>query len=143
MPATIDQIILVCYTYVAKHYLCTALLLVQVIFNSTSGANRGHQMNGMDIQCLRNVITLATLAFLEILFKICKWLINFVSFITYGTAQLLLHFYTRVHAWQHDNPIMCLRGPHFLVAWNIQFSCNSSCATHGMVTCGTCIWPHM
>ena len=42
--------------------------------------------------------------------------------------------------WQHDkyldNPIMWLCGPRFLVVWNIHISCNSSCATHGIVTCG-------
>ena len=47
------------------------------------------------------------------------------------------------HAWQHDktlnNPIACLREPRFLVAWNIHVSCNSSCATRGIVTHGTCI----
>lgn len=39
-----------------------------------------------------------------------------------------------VHAWQHDhaiiNPVTCLHGPRFLVAWDIHASCNLSCATH-------------
>ena len=38
-----------------------------------------------------------------------------------------------VHMWQHDktlkNPVMCLHGPRFLMAWNIHVSCNLSCAT--------------
>ena len=46
-----------------------------------------------------------------------------------------------VHAWQHDkylnNPVTSLCGPCFLVAWNIHVSCNSSCATHGIITHGT------
>ena len=31
-------------------------------------------------------------------------------------------------------PVTCLREPRFLVVWNIHVSCNSSCATRGMVT---------
>ena len=46
----------------------------------------------------------------------------------------------REHAWQHDkylnHPITWPRGPCFLVAWNIHVSCNSSCATCGIVTRG-------
>ena len=46
-----------------------------------------------------------------------------------------------VHVWQHDkylnNPITWLRGPRFLVAWNIHVSCNSSCAICGIITRGT------
>ena len=46
----------------------------------------------------------------------------------------------REHAWQHDkylnNPVAWLRGPRFLVAWNIHVSCNSSCATRGILTRG-------
>ena len=42
------------------------------------------------------------------------------------------------HALHHDKsvniPVMCLREPRFLVAWNIHVSCNSLCATRGMVT---------
>ena len=42
--------------------------------------------------------------------------------------------------WQHDkylnNPVTWLHGPRFLVAWNIHVSCNSSCATHEIVTRG-------
>ena len=50
-----------------------------------------------------------------------------------------------LHAWQHNktlnNPVMCLRGPRFLVG---MFSCILSCAMHGIVACGiasrgTCI----
>ena len=29
-------------------------------------------------------------------------------------------------------PIMCLRGPHFLVTWNIHISCNLPYATSGI-----------
>ena len=29
---------------------------------------------------------------------------------------------------------MWLRGPHFLVAWNMHVLCNSSCATRGIIT---------
>ena len=43
-----------------------------------------------------------------------------------------------LHTWQHDkylnNPITWLHEPCFLVAWNIHVSCNSSCATRGIVT---------
>ena len=48
--------------------------------------------------------------------------------------------YTRVHVWQHDkylnDPVTWLHGPRFLMAWDIHVSCNSSCATHGIVTRG-------
>ena len=44
----------------------------------------------------------------------------------------------RRHAWHHDktlnNPVTYLRGPRFLVAWNIHVSCNLSCAMRGIVT---------
>ena len=33
-------------------------------------------------------------------------------------------------------PITCLRGPHFLVMWNIHVSCNLPCATHGIAMLG-------
>ena len=40
-------------------------------------------------------------------------------------------------AWQHDkylnHPVTWLRGPRFLVAWNIHVLCNSSCATRGII----------
>ena len=35
-----------------------------------------------------------------------------------------------------NNPIMCLHGPQFLIAWNIHTSCNLLCA-HGIATHGT------
>ena len=45
-----------------------------------------------------------------------------------------------LHVWQHDkylnNPVTWLRGPHFLMLWNIHVSCNSSCATCGVITRG-------
>ena len=33
-------------------------------------------------------------------------------------------------------PVTCLRGPHFLVGWNIRISCNLLCATYGIVRHG-------
>ena len=45
-----------------------------------------------------------------------------------------------LHASQHDkylnNHVTWLHGPCFLVAWNIHVSCNSSCATRGIITHG-------
>ena len=58
----------------------------------------------------------------------------------YTVTMVPLNYNFILHAWQHDkylnNPVTWLRGPHFLVAWNIHVSCNSSCATRGIVTCG-------
>ena len=45
-----------------------------------------------------------------------------------------------VQVWQQDkylnNPVTWLRGPRFLVVWNIHILCNLSCAMHRIVTCG-------
>ena len=35
-----------------------------------------------------------------------------------------------------NNPVTCLREPHFLVAWNIHILCNLSCAIHEIVMHG-------
>ena len=67
-----------------------------------------------------------------------------------GKEDLLFHFKVTgidiryrsfiLHAWQHDKylniPVMWLRGPRFLVVWNIHISCNLSFATRGMVKGG-------
>ena len=36
-------------------------------------------------------------------------------------------------------PVMCLHGPHFLVAWNMHISCNLPPATHGISTFGVAV----
>ena len=59
----------------------------------------------------------------------------------YGTVQLQLHFYRRGDAWRHEKslniPVACLRGPRFLVAWNIHVSCTTrGCCTRGYYTRG-------
>ena len=33
-------------------------------------------------------------------------------------------------------PVTCLRGPHFLMAWNIRIKCNLLCAMHGIAMHG-------
>ena len=57
---------------------------------------------------------------------------------SYSTAQLQLHFSLRDHAWCHEKstniPVTCLRGPRFLMAWNIHVLCNLPCAMHGIAT---------
>ena len=65
-----------------------------------------------------------------------------ISFYSFSSHTVPLNYN---YAWQHykylNNPVTWLHGPHFLMAWNIHVSCNSSCATcgivmHGIFMCG-------
>ena len=54
----------------------------------------------------------------------------------YMYVILLNYNFIVTHMVPREIPVMCLRGPHFLVAWDIHILCNLPCATCGIIRHG-------